>query len=199
MYSEEGGWKCSSAQWVAGTQGASLPRLVNPTSPMCAPPLTTTTLPDHPLRKGGGVTPSANQNPQAPGVQPMGWPWPCRGRTRGGRGGAASVGGAHVSGPGRRRASGSRGVGSAPRQPPSPAAQCLFCLGPIRAGHAPAEKKKKTGPRRLTSPPSKGTVTDNNSSTRLRQDREESFRPAPEGVLQGWEEEQEADGGWAGG
>ena len=151
MYLEESGWECSSAQWVAGTQGASLPLPVDPTSPMCAPPLTTTTLPDHPLRKGGGVTPSANQNPQAPGVQPMGWPWPCRGRTQGGRGGAASVGGAHVSGPGRRGGCEAAGV-RVPRRglctPASPESRCPVPLlpWPVRAGHAPAEKKKRPVP-----------------------------------------------------
>ena len=138
VYLEESGWECSSAQWVAGTQGASLPLPVDPTSPMCAPPLTTTTLPDHPLRKGGGVTPSANQNPQAPGVQPMGWPWPCRGRTQGGRGGAASVGGAHVSGPGRRGGCEAAGV-RVPRRglctPASPESRCPVPLlpWPVRA------------------------------------------------------------------
>ena len=97
----------------------------------------------------------------------------------------------------RRRASGSRGVGSAPWHPPSPAAQFLFCLGPFGRDMLPPKKKKRPVHNvglPPTPPPSKGTVTDN-SSTRLRQDREESFRPAPDEVLQGWEE----DGGWAGG
>lgn len=198
MYLEEGGWECSSAQWVAGTQGASLPLPVDPTSPMCALPLTTTTLRDHPLRKGGGVTPSANQNPQAPGVQPMGWPWPCRGRTQGGRGGAASVGGAHVSGPGRRRGGGRLGPEAWALQPSSPRVPLpSVSFASARSGRTCSRReKKKTGPQRLTSTSSKKTVTDN-SSTRLRKDREESFRPAPDGVLQGWEEEE--DGGWAGG
>lgn len=60
--------------------GARLP--VDPTSPMCAPRDDNHNTPEPPpLGKGGGVTPPANQDPRAPGVQPMGWPRPGRGRT----------------------------------------------------------------------------------------------------------------------
>ena len=62
--------------------------------------------------------------------------WSGRGRVRGRR---ARVGSGEAA---RRRASGSRGVGSAAQQPPSPAAQCLFCLGPFGQDMLPPKKKK---------------------------------------------------------
>ena len=141
---EEGEWECNYTQWDAEILPSRASPPVDPTSPMCAPRDDNHNTPESPpLRKGGGVTPSANQDPQAPGVQPMGWPWPCRGEEVGwsGRG---RVRGRHARvesrEAGRRQASSSRGAGSAPRQRRSPATQCLFCHGLCWAGRIPAEE-----------------------------------------------------------
>lgn len=95
-----------------------------------------------PLRKGGRVTPLANQVLRAPGVQPMGWPWPWRRRRVVRDGPCLSVGGAHVSSPGRWEVGEARVL-----HPGSFRVQLFpasFCLGFGRAGTAPAEEDPST-------------------------------------------------------
>lgn len=126
-------------------------------SPTCRPHFHVRTaadnhnIPGPPSGKGRGYA-FGQSEPASPGCPTYGWPWPCRGRRVGG---AASVGGAHVSGPGRRRVAGRLGV---PRRGlcslAAPESRCPVPLlpRPVRVRDTlPPKKKKKTGPQRLTS------------------------------------------------
>lgn len=114
-----------------------------PRFPTCRPQLppcarrgmTTTTLQTTPpeRRRGYAFSQSGPASPRCPtygvavAVQGEDVGWSGRGGVRGRRARVES------GEEGRRQASGYRGVGSAPWQPPSPAAQCLSCLGLDRA------------------------------------------------------------------
>lgn len=146
-----------------------LPHLSTPLPPCARCRMTTTTLQNHPPPRRRGYAVSLSE-PAIPGVQPMGWLWPCRGRTWGGPGGAASVGGVHVSREaGNPRASSCRGAGSVSES---------SCPVPPKAGQgrrSPAEENLSMCP-----VPGEGADTNNNNSTSRRPGGEESFWPASE-------------------
>lgn len=140
---EEGEWVSSHTQLDAGILPSRASPPVDPASPMCAPRDDNHNTQNHPppeRRRGYVFNQSGPASTGCPtygvsvSVQGEDVGWPGRGRVRGRR---ARVESGEA---GRRQASSSPGAGSAPWQPPSPAAQGLFCPGLGRTGHAPAEE-----------------------------------------------------------
>lgn len=159
MYLEEKGWVNGCTQWDARilSSGDSVP--VDPTSRKYAPPRDdnyNTLNHHHPPGRRRGYAFSQSR-PSSPGVQPMGWRWPCRERTRVVREGRVRGRRARVESP---EVGSSRGAGSARWQLPNSATRCLFCLGFGRAGRSPT----KEDPSKVSEfPRVKGT--NNNNST----------------------------------
>lgn len=133
-----------------GSHPAGLGYLWTPLRPCARREMTTTTLQNHPPRKRRRGYAVSQSGPASPGCPTYGVAKAVQGEDVGGRGGAASVGGAHVSSPARRGVRAAAGVrlarrGLCPLPPPSPAAQCLVRLGLGPAGRASTAEEQPRG------------------------------------------------------
>ena len=144
MHSEEGGWKCSSAQWATGTQGASLPHL-SPHFPHVRTAADNHNTPGPPPPERGRGYAFGQSEPASPGcptygvalaVQGEDAGWSGRGRVRGRR---ARVGSGEAAGVRVPR----RGL----RTPAAPESRCPVPLLPRPdSGRTCSRRKKKKRP-----------------------------------------------------
>lgn len=167
-----------------GSHPTGLGYLWTPLRPCARREMTTTTLQNHPPRKRRRGYAVSQSGPASPGCPTYGVAKAVQGEDVGGRGGAASVGGAHVSSPARRGVRAA--AGSAPCRLRVPLPSASSASGSARQDARPPRRSSPGGVR---APRVKGTVRNDNNSTQRRRGGRKVSGPHGSTVHRGREDE----------